>query len=306
MMKGANSPNDLSAAHNLFGAHPFANNSALLRGGPQNQGAAVPFHPMFNIPRSGGAGGMNDFNFAEFAKMASAKAAAVGGGHTVTPLPPPLPPPSSVNAHHQSGTPPGMQKGSGAGAYNMKTSAFSVVGGDHRRSPPGGAPQLEYDLHTKPNNQMKMKYASNNPPYHHYANSEQQQPSNNSKSGGGYNGNDRKESNSSGRKQSNNNNHNNSSNRQQSNSPPTNASSNGGKSGNQNGGGDSTSSSSSSSKNGGNQNSSNSKPELNPACQPRCSSEELAKVDAKLETKELWEKFHELGTEMIITKTGRR
>ena len=303
-MKGANSPNDLSAAHNLFGAHPFANNSALLRGGPQNQGAAVPFHPMFNIPRSGGAGGMNDFNFAEFAKMASAKAAAVGGGHTVTPLPPPLPPPSSVNAHHQSGTPPGMQKGSGAGAYNMKTSAFSVVGGDHRRSPPGGAPQLEYDLHTKPNNQMKMKYASNNPPYHHYANSEQQQSLNNSKSGGGYN--DRKESNSSGRKQSNNNNHNNSSNRQQSNSPPTNASSNGGKSGNQNGGGDSTSSSSSSSKNGGNQNSSNSKPELNPACQPRCSSEELAKVDAKLETKELWEKFHELGTEMIITKTGRR
>ncbi|KAH7637256.1 t-box h15-like protein [Dermatophagoides farinae] len=50
----------------------------------------------------------------------------------------------------------------------------------------------------------------------------------------------------------------------------------------------------------------NSKPELNPACLPRCNCEELMKIDAKLETKELWEKFHELGTEMIITKTGRR
>ncbi|KPM09155.1 T-box H15-like protein [Sarcoptes scabiei] len=45
---------------------------------------------------------------------------------------------------------------------------------------------------------------------------------------------------------------------------------------------------------------------LNPACIPRCNCEELMKIDAKLETKELWEKFHELGTEMIITKTGRR
>lgn len=53
-------------------------------------------------------------------------------------------------------------------------------------------------------------------------------------------------------------------------------------------------------------NGNNSKPELNPACLPRCNSDELMKVDAKLETKELWEKFHELGTEMIITKTGRR
>ncbi|ESO86498.1 hypothetical protein LOTGIDRAFT_129083 [Lottia gigantea] len=30
------------------------------------------------------------------------------------------------------------------------------------------------------------------------------------------------------------------------------------------------------------------------------------KVHCRLETKELWAKFHELGTEMIITKTGRR
>ncbi|XP_076449164.1 uncharacterized protein LOC143285653 [Babylonia areolata] len=35
-------------------------------------------------------------------------------------------------------------------------------------------------------------------------------------------------------------------------------------------------------------------------------SEELAGVQCRLETKELWDKFHELGTEMIITKTGRR
>lgn len=48
------------------------------------------------------------------------------------------------------------------------------------------------------------------------------------------------------------------------------------------------------------------KPEMNPACLPRCNCEELMRVEAKLETKDLWEKFHELGTEMIITKTGRR
>lgn len=38
-----------------------------------------------------------------------------------------------------------------------------------------------------------------------------------------------------------------------------------------------------------------------PAC---CTS--LVDVKCRLETKELWAKFHELGTEMIITKTGRR
>ena len=37
---------------------------------------------------------------------------------------------------------------------------------------------------------------------------------------------------------------------------------------------------------------------------PAC-SRELAGVECRLETKDLWDKFHELGTEMIITKTGR-
>ncbi|RUS75464.1 hypothetical protein EGW08_016787 [Elysia chlorotica] len=32
---------------------------------------------------------------------------------------------------------------------------------------------------------------------------------------------------------------------------------------------------------------------------------ETTKVKCRLETKDLWDKFHELGTEMIITKTGR-
>eukprot|EP00094_Tigriopus_californicus_P006082 TCALIF_05858-PA protein Name:"Similar to TBX20 T-box transcription factor TBX20 (Gallus gallus)" AED:0.14 eAED:0.14 QI:197/0.71/0.5/1/0.57/0.62/8/0/483 len=39
---------------------------------------------------------------------------------------------------------------------------------------------------------------------------------------------------------------------------------------------------------------------------PKCNSEELMYADCFLETKELWDKFNELGTEMIITKTGRR
>jgi T-box protein 20 len=38
---------------------------------------------------------------------------------------------------------------------------------------------------------------------------------------------------------------------------------------------------------------------------PKCNCDELLNVECYLETKELWEKFHELGTEMIITKTGR-
>ena len=33
--------------------------------------------------------------------------------------------------------------------------------------------------------------------------------------------------------------------------------------------------------------------------------QELSPVECHLETRELWEKFHDLGTEMIITKTGR-
>lgn len=38
---------------------------------------------------------------------------------------------------------------------------------------------------------------------------------------------------------------------------------------------------------------------------PVIPSEEMAKISCNLETKELWDKFHELGTEMIITKSGR-
>ncbi|XP_014288403.1 T-box transcription factor TBX20 [Halyomorpha halys] len=38
----------------------------------------------------------------------------------------------------------------------------------------------------------------------------------------------------------------------------------------------------------------------------RCNCQDLLGVSCHLETKELWDKFHELGTEMIITKTGRR
>ena len=38
---------------------------------------------------------------------------------------------------------------------------------------------------------------------------------------------------------------------------------------------------------------------------PKCNCEELLHVECYLETKELWDKFNELGTEMIITKTGR-
>lgn len=36
-----------------------------------------------------------------------------------------------------------------------------------------------------------------------------------------------------------------------------------------------------------------------------CNCDELLNVECHLETKELWDKFHDLGTEMIITKTGR-
>lgn len=38
---------------------------------------------------------------------------------------------------------------------------------------------------------------------------------------------------------------------------------------------------------------------------PGAPSEEMAKISCSLETKDLWDKFHELGTEMIITKSGR-
>ena len=42
-----------------------------------------------------------------------------------------------------------------------------------------------------------------------------------------------------------------------------------------------------------------------PLLKPKYNCEDLAKVNCHLENKELWDKFHELGTEMIITKTGR-
>ncbi|KAM9806907.1 T-box transcription factor TBX20 isoform 1-T1 [Syngnathus typhle] len=45
---------------------------------------------------------------------------------------------------------------------------------------------------------------------------------------------------------------------------------------------------------------------LIPTSPPLPCSEEMANISCSLETKELWDKFHELGTEMIITKSGRR
>ncbi|KAK6631928.1 hypothetical protein RUM44_006958 [Polyplax serrata] len=46
-------------------------------------------------------------------------------------------------------------------------------------------------------------------------------------------------------------------------------------------------------------------PPRNPLLQERFNCEELRNVVCHLETKDLWDKFNELGTEMIITKTGR-
>lgn len=40
-------------------------------------------------------------------------------------------------------------------------------------------------------------------------------------------------------------------------------------------------------------------------CSPAVPSEHMANISCSLETKDLWDKFHELGTEMIITKSGR-
>ncbi|KAF5293129.1 hypothetical protein FQA39_LY13739 [Lamprigera yunnana] len=37
-----------------------------------------------------------------------------------------------------------------------------------------------------------------------------------------------------------------------------------------------------------------------------CNCEELVNIECHLETKDLWDKFHDLGTEMIITKSGRK
>ena len=180
-------------------------------------------------------------------------------------------------------TPPsGLQKGS-----YKSSSAFSVVGsGD--RSPPCPAP-LEYELNTKPNGQ-KMKYGGGgNSPYYpeHKSN---------------YNGRETAKEHSRPSNQ-NSGNHGSKHHQQQSRQASSPPSSNG-KSASQNGSSEPMPTKNGSSSGGGN--SQSSKPELNPACQPRCNCDDLIKVDAKLETKELWEKFHELGTEMIITKTGRR
>jgi len=46
-------------------------------------------------------------------------------------------------------------------------------------------------------------------------------------------------------------------------------------------------------------------PPKNPLLQERFSCEELRHAVCHLETKDLWDKFNELGTEMIITKSGR-
>jgi T-box protein 20 len=46
-------------------------------------------------------------------------------------------------------------------------------------------------------------------------------------------------------------------------------------------------------------------PPKNPLLQERFNSEELRHVVCHLETKDLWDKFNDLGTEMIITKSGR-
>ncbi|XP_069698759.1 T-box transcription factor TBX20-like [Periplaneta americana] len=47
-------------------------------------------------------------------------------------------------------------------------------------------------------------------------------------------------------------------------------------------------------------------PPKNPLLQERFNCEELRHVVCHLETKDLWDKFNDLGTEMIITKSGRR
>lgn len=49
-----------------------------------------------------------------------------------------------------------------------------------------------------------------------------------------------------------------------------------------------------------------SSPELSsPGSNTGSGSRELASIQCRLETKDLWDKFHDLGTEMIITKSGR-
>ena len=42
-----------------------------------------------------------------------------------------------------------------------------------------------------------------------------------------------------------------------------------------------------------------------PRIRNKCNNDELKYIECILETKDLWDKFHDYETEMIITKTGR-
>ena len=48
------------------------------------------------------------------------------------------------------------------------------------------------------------------------------------------------------------------------------------------------------------------KKEKKPKVQEKCNCPELSRVHCTLDNKDLWDKFCEFGTEMIITRTGRR
>ncbi|KAI2808848.1 T-box transcription factor tbx20 [Blomia tropicalis] len=269
-----NSPNELlHGGNNLFGpngsmSHSFNGANPLLRSSahhPSAQPQSAPFHPAFNPSR------MNEFNFAEFAKLTGSGSKMHGGmisqsgNHNVS---------KNVNPYKQS--------------------AFSAVGGPNRSSPSGGD-SIEYEIGNKPNG-TKSKYSGNNPPY--YVPESKQS---------NYHGRDGHKSESRHQQSQQHGKHQQQSNRQISCSPPISNGSGTNKSErNHNGSNDSPSSGSSNGNGKSSGSGQSSKPELNPACQPRCNCDELSRVDAKLETKELWEKFHELGTEMIITKTGRR
>lgn len=50
----------------------------------------------------------------------------------------------------------------------------------------------------------------------------------------------------------------------------------------------------------------NANKEMNQTKEPQSYHQALVHANATLETKPLWDKFHEQGTEMIVTKTGRR
>lgn len=224
---------------------------------------------------------------AEFSSFADlAKFAKIGG--------PSVPPPPGTslptNAHQSIPTPPAMvaQQLPMKNSKNYIKSAFSLVNNSNTSTP-----DIEYDINSKPaNNSTKsnknQSSAQGNASHHSY-NSKEHPITGKSNHSQNY-----RDNSSTNHKESSSSRYNNNHSGKQYNS--SNSSSGSNKGGNQ--------------VNGNNNNSdsknSNSKPELNPACLPRCNCEELMKVDAKLETKELWEKFHELGTEMIITKTGRR